>query len=148
MKAARNSNRDKNKLTLDDFKHVWGKALQRPLVDPKKETLRPKRPKVVAKKTIPATNVRFDGELIGTLIDRDPTMTRAWLQISNRKRMVVTGQSLDDLPGKPVVKSIKHGQVDVAIGERIFSLTKQKSVWSEPESSPNPKAAASDLNET
>ena len=75
-------------------------------------------------------------------------MTRAWLMISNRRRMVVLGESLDDLPGKPVVKSIKHDQVDVAIGGKIYSVAKPSHAWSKPDLPEPPKPIVGDLDET
>lgn len=110
-----------HQLKEGDFFALSKKAIQGPLEDPKpakpstKAELEPQEP-VVAR-------VALDATLIGTLVDYQQDLARAWIEVKGKRQMVRIGDVLEGHPGDPRVEAIADQSVLINLAGRTIALT-------------------------
>lgn len=83
----------------------------------------PTAPEVVREEAPKLVPIKFEGKLVGTLVDNDRSLQRAWLQWGTATpRVVSEGQKLDDQPGSPEIVSIATDEVTMQLGEAVIVL--------------------------
>jgi hypothetical protein len=118
LTSTEDSTASDQRLSADDFQYVWGKKFRRPLVDPEVE---PTEPEQEPDPTPPP--VRFDGQLIATLVANESIDSRGWLKFERQAvQMVRPGEVLEDIPGSPEVISIGNRTMKVNLQGRELSI--------------------------
>lgn len=108
------------RLSLNVVRPHWDKRLRGPARTPPPP---PSATEVVREEAPRPVPIKFEGKLVGTLVDNDRTLQRAWLQWGTATpRVVSEGQKLDDLPGSPEIVSIATDEVTVQLGETVIVL--------------------------
>ena len=93
-----------------DFIYVWNKPLRRPLVDVPPPVVKDAivAPAVVAVTAKPLPEIK----LAATFMETDPASRRAWLILPGGvRRLVNLGQTLNELPGPPMIEQIEDRRV-------------------------------------
>jgi len=97
-------------LVEHDFIYVWNKPLRRPLVDVAPPVAR--EPVIVPAVNAIAAKPLPEITLAATFMETDPASRRAWLILPGGvRRLVNVGQSLDELPGPPIIAQIEDRRV-------------------------------------
>ncbi len=130
LTAIQSSSEKKKERVFDenDFKFVWAKPLQYPLVDPKPAAQeKPAETRQAAKPKQP--RIQLSAKLVGTLIDGD--YARAWIEIGGKQQMVMPGDILKGHAGSPAVTDIEDRQVIVELAGEKHTLVMANPLFAE-----------------
>lgn len=108
------------RLSLETVQPHWDKRLRGPAIVPPPPA---PEPTVVREEAPQPAPIKFEGKLVGTLVDDGRSLKRAWLQWGTTTPQVVSeGQKLQDQPGSPEIVSIATDEVTVQLGEAVIVL--------------------------
>ena len=124
-----NPHRDRSKppaLDEEDFRWVWGKALQRPIADAPPVVEPQPAPPIEPSPVPDRPEIRIEAKLVGTLVDGQTQYARAWIDVRGKRRMVTRGDVLVAHKGSPTIAEIEDGRVILNIDDQSHALVLAK----------------------
>ncbi|MFG0261578.1 MAG: hypothetical protein ACF788_04230 [Novipirellula sp. JB048] len=107
---------DLKKLSMDDFEGLFGKSLQRAVVDRPQPVVA--EPVMAAARREPPAPPPLDIEFVGGLIQSDSGAGRAWVRWQGQVHGVRVGTALQTHPQKPVLVRVEDDRAVFRIGNR------------------------------
>ncbi|QDV42564.1 hypothetical protein Enr13x_24120 [Stieleria neptunia] len=116
-----NDRHESHRLRVGDFYALSQKAIQGPFeeMEPVKP---PKKAEQVPVKPVKASIV-LNATLVGTLVDQQPELARAWIQFQGRQHLVRVGDTLKGHPGDPYVEAIADQSVSIRLSGATIELS-------------------------
>ncbi|MCD0462268.1 hypothetical protein [Roseiconus lacunae] len=100
-----------------DFSGVWNRRLQGKPITPSKIPSKPTKPELQ-----PPEVLSVKAELLGTLVDDNPGLSRAWIDANGRFQMVKEGSILENQPGRSEVTGIENERVIILHQGKTYIL--------------------------
>lgn len=121
-------------LDIETFTPIWKKRFQGepvqvppPPPQPKAEPPKPSLPDAAIEEPKAVT---FEAELLGTLVDPDRRLSRAWVKLQDQRRVLLIGDVLNEVPAKPEVVDITPRSLTVRVDSQTLTIEMTQSDWS------------------